>query len=84
MFISVVFQKTIWAQSPIAIVSLTANDKFDGKYIETNKITINNRETKNSNCIYISNKFAKDKNIFRIRKEKILRKEKKSYNIKFP
>lgn len=37
MFISVICQKTIWAQSPIASVSQTANDKFDGQYIQANK-----------------------------------------------
>lgn len=47
-------------------------------------MTISNRGTENSSCTYISNKFAKDRTTFRIRKEKIFRKEKKGYNVKFP
>lgn len=47
-------------------------------------MTISNRGTKNSNCTYISNKFARDKKSFGIRKEEIFRKEKKGFNIKFP
>lgn len=59
-------------------------DLMENTLKQINKMTISNRGTKNSNCTYISNKFAEDKNTFRIRKEKMFRKEKKGYNVKFP
>jgi len=53
---------------------------MENTFKQINKMTISNRGTKNSNCPYITNRFAKDKNTFRIRKENVFRKEKKGCN----